>query len=233
MQFKTMNLHLLLDRRRESRPVFTALALSILVSAGWNLTVRAESTSAVASSDGVQVLTLDDVQDVGIILRNIREQSINIYEEAARVSVPLNGNPELPEFHSIPYKIDESKVLPARPEWLVYNLGTMEPLIKQLAHQVTDIQKGMKHLVVPELLKETVDPLWETWSTHIERMNGHLSELLPLIDDAPHNNERIRKVAVAIFDDAKELEKIREAIFRAVQKSSREHPDAKILISPP
>lgn len=231
--FATNSRHKPLACRKRWAPLLTLLVLCACTMYGADSRVLAEEPPAAAKTDATEVLTLDDVQDVAIILRQIRQESINIYEEASRVRVPLDGKPELPDIHSIPCKIADSQVLPARQEWLVWYVGTMEPVIRQLGHHVSDIEKGLKQIVVPAALQQSLDPIWDAWSKNVQKMNDHLSELVPLIDDAPHNNEKIRQVAVAMFDDVNELESVRRSIFRVIQQSAKEHPDAKIMISPP
>jgi len=98
---------------------------------------------------------------------------------------------------------------------------------------VTDIQSGAKGLVIPPSVQATLDPLWEAWAADTQKMNRHLDELVPLFDDAPHNNLKIQKVAVAVFDDVQQLEKIRRQVFVSMQKIQKSGSGTKILISPP
>lgn len=205
------------------------------------LTVQSDKVSNAvgdaATTAGVQgalePLSLNDIQDAGILLNHIKRQAINIYEEASRTPVPLNASPNIPDIKSIPISPGSDRYMPPRREWLMFFLGTMEPVIRDLSKEVTDIQSGAKGLVIPEGVQATLDPLWQAWAADTQKMNHHLDELVPLFEDAPHNNLKIQKVAVAVFDDVQNLEKIRRQVFVAMQKIQKSGSNTKILISPP
>ena len=185
------------------------------------------------ADSALQELTLNDLQDLGILWRHIRQQAINIYEEASRTPVKLTASADVPALSTSPIHIVAMKLLPARQEWLVFFLGTMEPVIRQLSQEVEDIQKGIEKLVIPESVDKAIDPLWEAWVKDVRQLNAHLDLLLPLFDDAPHNNTKIQAVAVEIYNDVNRLEVIRKEVFRALQHIERKTPDTKILITPP
>jgi hypothetical protein len=180
----------------------------------------------------LQVLTLNDLRDVGILLHDIKQQAINVYREASRARLDSNASAEVPVIKSIPQDNVSTKLLPARRQWVLFFLGTMEPVIRQLNEQSTGIDEGSKQLVMPSPLKETLEPLWNVWSDNVKKMNGHLDDLLALVDDAPNNNSKIQNVAVYIFNDTQKLDAVRADIFKIVQASTKKNPDAKILISP-
>jgi hypothetical protein len=180
----------------------------------------------------LEQLSLNDIQDTGILVRNIQQGAINIYEEAARAKLSLTSAAELPQFRSIPVKLPSTEMMPARQEWLVYYLGSVEPVVRELGQDVKDINNGMKQLVFPGTMQKTLGPLWDSWAADVTELNKHLDELVPLFDDAPHNNSKIRDVAVKIYDDTNRMEDLRKTIFKAVQQGEKDHPDSKIMISP-
>jgi hypothetical protein len=180
-----------------------------------------------------QEITLNDVRDAGIMLNYIKRQAIGIYEEAARPNIDLTSNSSVHEPDSIPDPHLPAKVLPARQEWLVFYLGTMETVIRQLAQEVSEIDKGTEKLTVSKEMEVAVTPLWEQWSSRVKDLNHHLDELVPLFDEAEKHNAEIQKVAVSIFNDARLLEETRKSIFATIQGATKKNPDEKILISPP
>jgi hypothetical protein len=196
----------------------------------------AEPEKADSSSNGgkqqLEELSLNDIQDVGILLRHIKQQSINVYEEAARKPVKPEDTADVPVIASIPVKGDDVDFLPARREWLVFFLATMEPVIRDLTKQVKDLQAGVSQIVIPAPLEKEFDPLWDRWSKDVQEMNSHLDQLVPLFDDAPHNNQEIQKVAVKLFDDTTRLEAIRKSVFKVMQQIQQSSPNSKIMISP-
>ncbi len=217
-----------------SRINSATVALALLV-CGLNPVWAQVEKSSPADKTGqeqLEELSLNDIQDVGILLRHIKQQSINVYEEAARRPVNAKDSADIPEITSIPIKNSDSAMLPARREWLVFFLATMEPVIRDLTKQVKDLKQGVKQIVIPEQLEKEIDPLWDKWALDVQEMNSHLDQLLPLFDDAPHNNQEIQKVAVKIFDDTNRLESIRKSVFKVMQQIEQKNPNSKIMISP-
>lgn len=191
-----------------------------------------ETKKSESTAKPLEELTLNDIQDTGILVRNIQQGAINIYEEASRPILNLNSTADLPLFKTIPVKLPTSELMPARREWLVYYLTSVEPVVRSLGQEVTEIQGGLKELVIPGELDKTLTPLWDSWSADVKQLNKHLDELVPLFDDAPHNNEKIREVAVKLYDDSNRMETLRKTIFKALQQGQKAHPGSKIMISP-
>src|SRR6185369_8528219 len=117
------------------RKVGLSAFLSLLLCMTFGAPIRAEESKGAIAP---QELTLNDVQDAGICLNLIRQQAINIYVEAARTQVTLQSNGEIPEIKTIPISTSAKEFLPARQQWLVYYLGFMEPVIRDLAKSVSN-----------------------------------------------------------------------------------------------
>jgi hypothetical protein len=198
--------------------------------AGTTASSPAGTTGDTAASTALQELSLNDLQDVGICLRLIGDQAKYIYEEASRTTVSMHDSPDIKPIRSIPYTV-KGKVLPARQQWLVYYLASMEPVIRDLGKDVKDIETGTKQMVIPEAMHAALDPLWLSWSANTSDMNHQLDLMVPLFDDAANNGEKIRDLAVAIYKDVSDLETSRQAIFRSLQQSARTGKE-KIMVSP-
>lgn len=224
----------ILHSATRSRINSAAVALAVLICGLNPVWAQVEKSSRVdkGGQEQLEELSLNDIQDVGILLRHIKQQSINVYEEAARRPVNAKDSADVAEITSIPVKNSDSQMLPARREWLVFFLATMEPVIRDLTKQVKDLQQGVKQIVIPEQLEKEIDPLWDKWAVDVQEMNNHLDQLLPLFDDAPRNNQEIQKVAVKIFDDTNRLESIRKSVFKVMQQIEQKNPNSKIMISP-
>jgi hypothetical protein len=213
-----------------SRQLQIAAGLTIALFALNSSPAMSAATETKESPAQLQELSLNDVQDVGIMLRLIGDQAKYIYEEASRTAVTPQDAPQIRTVHSIPYGI-KGKVLPARQQWLVFYLTTMEPVIRELGKDVSDIQSGTKQMVIPKELENAIGPLWEEWALNTKDMNHQLDLLVPLFDDAPHNNEKIREHAVAIYQDVNKLETARQNVFRTLQQATRTGKE-KIMVSP-
>lgn len=188
---------------------------------------RKEASAEGQKERELQVLTLDDIRDVGLALYVVKQQVLNIYAEAIRNRADTESSPEIIVNTAIPVDTRHLKVLPLRREWLAVYLASMEPVVRLLAKEVTEAQTGVKALVIPESIHKEIDPLWQAWSRDITKINEHLDELMPLLDDAPHNNSKVAQVAVCIHDDVERLEKLRKQIFEFVKKTQKD-PNAKI-----
>lgn len=198
------------------------------------------SSPAIAADDALtkvpdaqEELTLNDVRDVGMILNYIRRQAISIYEEAARPNVDVTYGASVRELQTIPEAKLPAKVLPPRQEWLVFYLGTMETAIRQLVQEVADIDKGTSKITASKRLETTFTPLYEQWASQVKDLNHHLDELVPLFDQSDKNGPELQRIAVAIYNDTNKLEDIRRSIFTTMRDLSKQHPEEKIMVSPP
>lgn len=195
--------------------------------------ISVSSVSAADSADSktreLQELTLDDIRDVGLALYVVKQQVLNIYAEAVRNRTEAESSSEIVVHASIPIDTKHLKVLPARREWLVVYLASMEPVVRLLGKEVTEARTGVKALIIPEAMHKEVDPFWEAWSRDITKMNEHLDELIPLLDDAPHNNSKVAQIAISMHEDVERLEKLRKQIFEFVKKTEQKSdPNSKI-----
>ncbi len=170
-----------------------------------------------STTETVRELTLGDLRDAGLALERIRQQAINVYVEARRKPVSPKMAPQLADPRVIPMK-EIGTHLPPRREWLVFYMGTMEPIIHLLGKDVDDIRNGVHKLVVPERIKSDFNPQWEEWTSTVEDMNNHLSSLLDLIEEAGTKGDAIAKEAVAIYEDTKKLEHVRRQVYTSIQE---------------
>lgn len=189
------------------------------------------AAGAAKSGEKLTELSLNDVQDAGLLLDFIQEQCINVYEEASRVPVSTNSTPDIKQLNKIPVQLNTKTFLPPRQEWLVFFVGTVEPVIRQFGQMVTDIDAGTKQVVIPDPIAKSMSPLFDEWEKDTKELNHHLDQLVPLFDDAPNQSEKIRDLAVACYDDAGRMETVRRKIFSVLQKNAKQGGE-KVLMSP-
>lgn len=180
----------------------------------------------------LEELTLNDIQDAGLLLDFIKEQCVNVYEEAARVPVSLNSGPELLQLEKIPSNLaSNQKFLAPRQEWLVFFVGTIEPVVRQFGKMVSNMDQGVEEIVVPGALEKSLNPLIKDWSRETKSLNKHLDELVALFDDAPSQAGKIREEAVLCFEDATRMEEVRRKIFFVLRKNLKDGGE-KVLVAP-
>lgn len=199
-----------------------------------NDSVKARTKELFKAPDGTQgptAITLEDVRDSGILLRFLRMNIFGIYQEAARTVITNDSPVDLAEAGSIPYKTT-GKLLPPRLQWLVFYLGTIEPVIKELKNEVGTEEDALNP-VIPQEVSALILPLWKEWSADIGKLNAHLDELFGLFDHAEQSNVQIQAVAVAMNEDIDKLEDVRKRVFKTLQQIQKTAPNSKILVSPP
>ncbi len=176
------------------------------------------------TSKGPYVLTLDDLKDVGICLLQIKYQAVFAYLEATRKELHADMPTQLlaPDAVSVVPVSADDKFLPCRRDWLVFFIGTMEPVIHMMDHDVQECQKGQYQMEIPKADKQQVDILWQEWASGVKDLNAALDRVNDLLNDDASNNKAIADQAVVIYNTEKKLEDIRETVHHLVQDSLRQ-----------
>lgn len=192
---------------------------------------RTKAVFAEPDATGPVAVTLEDVRDTGILLHFVRTNVVAIYQEASREEIKPESTPDLVERVSIPFHTT-GKLAAPRLQWLVFFVGTLEPVIRELKKEVGSADDALNPQI-PAELKSVFLPLWKEWAAAVDKIDGHLDELVALFDDAANSNKKIQAVAVAMNDDINKLEDVRGRIYSAMQKAVKSNPSSKILVSPP
>ena len=90
-------------------------------------------------------LPLDNLEDIGYTLQRVQQQAIDLYVEATRKRREAKV---LSKSIIIPHeKLQaEGYYQPLRKAWLVFFVGTMEPLVQLLVHDVHDIEEHLSEV---------------------------------------------------------------------------------------
>ncbi len=163
-------------------------------------------------------LTLGDLRDIGLTIMQIKQQAINIFLEVTRKDVPKSARPELVNIAKISLTDlkPNATYLPIRPEWLTFYVGAMEPIIRLLGADVTDVRGGVAKLMVPKGNKGKFEGLYEEHEKDVARLNEHLTKIYDGIGEK-NSNAAIAKEAVHIFEVAEDMEKTRVQAFHLIQ----------------
>ncbi len=154
-------------------------------------------------------LPLDNMQDVAFTLQRIRQQNINIYIEATRKK-PRRFELNTPSLTSVPDTPlePESAYLPLRKPWLVYFVGTMEPLIQILTEQLSHLDDKAEQADVPKDKLAQWQGIVKEWKGAIKQLNGQLDQGACLVDDSNPDNIAVAKTARAIDQQLEVLDGI-------------------------
>ena len=182
------------------------------------------SDSALRDASGD--LTLSELRDSGLSLNQIRQQAINIYLEATRKHCANNSKFEL----TVPNAIADREIegnagknvyMPPRAQWLVFYVGTIEPIISLFTQDVRDTKSGATKLLVPEDARKKLLPLWHEWQDGIDGINKELTGINNLIGDGQPENISLAKHAVAMYKYTQDLERTRRKAFAAIAASEK------------
>jgi hypothetical protein len=167
------------------------------------------------------ILTLSEIRDIGLTLQLIKGEAIHIYLEAARKPVPLNGDAKLIEPKSIPASdiVIDRTCEPVRHDWLVFFIGTMEPIVHLLSQGVEQVENEEAKLVIPNVEKEIADKLWHEWAQGIQDLDKDLDTMSELLNSEKIDNKVLADQAVAIFNSCQKLEDVRVRVHKVVQES--------------
>jgi hypothetical protein len=172
-----------------------------------------------AKETGEYVVTMGDIRDVGLCLKQIQQQAIFIFLEATRKELPVNSpariiEPKILTTDGLNFKAD---YLPARREWLIFFIGSMEPLIRLMGNDVKDVETGVYAVSVPNISKAQFDKRWKEWSDTVNDLNLALDKINDSLANESGNNEVVAKQAVAIYNDAQKLEQLRMLVHHLMQ----------------
>src|SRR5262249_26887987 len=154
-----------------------------------------------------EVVTLTDLRDLGLCLMQIKQQAKNIFLEVTRRALTASAKPEIEEPKQILVEgiVDSSVYLPSRPEWLVFYVGTLEPIIHLFREDLKNINSGESRLLVPAGTKQKFDKLLTEYETGIAQLNQRLTVIQEDIAK-DHNNSAIAREAVSLYQVADNLE---------------------------
>jgi len=188
------------------------------------------------SAEEANNLSLTLLRDSGLSLNQIRQQAINIFLEATRKPCNPSSKFELLipggiSDRDIDNRAGKNVYLPPRSQWLIYYVGTVEPIISLFAQDVHDTKAGVTKLLVPEDTKKQMHAAWHEWTQGIEGINKELTEINDLIGDGKVENTRLAKHAVAMFKYTQSLERSRRKAFIAIRNSQKRHGDSSNKIN--
>ncbi|MBX9880131.1 MAG: hypothetical protein K2Y22_16855 [Candidatus Obscuribacterales bacterium] len=195
-----------------------AIAALIAIIASSNTSAYADKVTD-AKETGEYVVTMGDIRDVGLCLKQIQQQAVFIFLEATRKELPINSpgriiEPKTLTTEGLNFKED---YLPARREWLVFFIGSMEPLIRLMGNDVKDVENGLYAVSVPNISKAQFDRRWKEWSDTVTNLNMALDKINDSLANETGNNQLVASQAVAIYNDAQKLEHLRMLVHHLMQ----------------
>lgn len=142
-------------------------------------------------------LPLDNLEDIGYTLQRVQQQAIDLYVEATRKRREAKV---LSKSIIIPHeKLQaEGYYQPLRKAWLVFFVGTMEPLVQLLVHDVHDIEEHLSEVKIVRGKQKQFDQVYAQWRQAITGINHHLDVLAEQIQAPNPSNIIVANEARAI-----------------------------------
>jgi len=169
-------------------------------------------------------LDLTLLRDCGLSLAQIRQQARNIYQEATRkrcdTSTPFEIiAPIVLTQVEPPSEANNITYLKPRAQWIVYYVGTIEPIISLFRQDVEDTKTGITKITVPEDAKDEMAPIWQEWTVGIAGLDKEVTEISNLIDSDKPENVALAKHAIALFKVTQDLEQTRHKAYDVIKAS--------------
>jgi hypothetical protein len=161
------------------------------------------------SSSSAHLPPLEDLHDAGYVLQLIKQQAVDIYAEARRLKTVTPGTVEpLVAIPNQPVRA-ESAYKPLRKAWVVFFIGTMEPLVKLLDEAFKDVSTGAVELKVPPNKKALLDRMLVQITDSIASINTHLNKCAEVLDTSDSGNKVIAQEAASIVSEVSKAERVR------------------------
>lgn len=171
-----------------------------------------------------EVGMLSDLRDTRLCMTQLKQQAVNLFQEATRTEITASVEPleTTPTSVNAQMLKEGEKYMPPRKEWLVFYINTLEPIVHLLAEDIQDVDtNGRKSS--PDI-ESRVNPLWSKWREDVQEINKALDEIQDLVG-AENNNVPLAKAAIRIYEHTEQLQKVRykvALIFREDFKKKKE-----------
>ncbi|MBX9689838.1 MAG: hypothetical protein K2X27_24220 [Candidatus Obscuribacterales bacterium] len=152
---------------------------------------------------------LSDLRDARLSLSQVKQQAVNLFMEATRTLVTVKDTPveHTPQEINTAMLDEKANFLPPRKEWLVFYMNTLEPIIKLMTDDMNDVETN--GIQGPANLRDKLKTFWQPWKAEVISINKSMDELQDLITPDSGTNVKLAKTALAIFDSASRMEKVR------------------------
>lgn len=170
---------------------------------------------------------LSDLRDARLCLSQVKQQAVNVFMEATR-TVMTPTEPALehtPEIITAKMINPKAKFMTPRKEWLVFYVNTLEPTIHLLCEDLKDVDA--KHDHYPEQFSKVLRPMWSKWKDDVLSINKSLDEMQELIGQEKDTNVPLAKIALDIYNEVSDLEKVRFNAAKAAREVANKSKAAK------
>lgn len=171
-------------------------------------------------------LTLEDLREVGLDLKNVLKATSSLYDEVTIQPMQLITEPEVIGFGTvinIPISTQPTgPVQPARPKRVQLAMSHIKPTVEQFKGTVDQFMNGEKQLDLPDDIHKLLQPDLNTWGTTVLKLSEQEQQLETLTANAPYDQPTIAKECIAMENNIKALDKTRRAIYKTLKKHAKQ-----------
>jgi hypothetical protein len=201
------------------------LQLGVSGAAAQNDAQSSAPTKTLSGGAQVVVLTLNDLRDVGVDLDHLRTAASHLYDETTMQRVTLQTRPSLVgpgTVINIPVGTTPTgEYIQPRPRRVGAAMAAIRPIATLLKTDMDSFLTEEKQLEVPGVTQDELQSVMKQWSKSVDNIYGQLQLLEPLTEHPPYNQGAISQATWAIVEDAKELERLRRIMHKALQREGK------------
>lgn len=179
-----------------------------------------DSGLKIQTDDGDVVLTLGYIRDCSLAVHDLRELSLNIFDECTRKQLDAKD-----PIYTVSKTISEAdidvnaKYHAPRPAWIFFYIATFEPILQLFRRATTTEPESKAKLIVPASMEaDTKDGLVKIDNV-IDSIDSQVERLNTLLDEDPNNSVEMAKAAVSVYNSTNELDSLIAKSYKSLQES--------------
>jgi hypothetical protein len=171
-------------------------------------------------------LTLEDLRDVGLDLKNILKATSSLYDEVTIQPMRVITEPEvigMGTIINIPIQtVPAGPVQPANPKRVALAMNNIKPTVQQFQATVDQFMNGEKQLDLPDDIHKMMQPDLDTWASTVTLLSQQEQQLEQLTASAPYNQPAIAQNCQAMQKNIKALDVVRRSIYKTLKKHAKQ-----------
>ncbi len=169
-------------------------------------------------------LGLEQLNDVGLDLKNVLTATRHLYDEVMVQPVTVITEPEMiaAVVINIPIGVEPTgPPKPARKDRVDLMMSQIKPVIDLLKKNADEFMADSQIANFPDDAKEKLDPLFKKWLAYMDDVYGRLLDLEKLTVGPTYNNYAIAETCQLVEKDIKQIDDVRRPIYKILQEEEK------------
>ena len=170
------------------------------------------------------VVSLDQLNDIGLDLKNILTVSRHLYDEVMVQPVTVITEPEMIAGTVINLPVGTQPTGPPRParkERVDLLMSQMKPIIDLLKKNADDFMADSQVTEYSDDMETKIDPLFKKWLAYMDDVYARLLTLEKLTVGPIYENYAIAATCQLIEKDIKQIDEERRPIYKIIQEEGK------------